>query len=1104
MLHLLTARAGGGQLDTILRRMGETDCRNILIVPEQYSHETERALCHALTPAQCARCEVLSFTRLSRRVAESVGGVADKMLDGGGRVLLMHAAVRQVTEHLTVYRTPSRKPSFLAGLVATVDECKSYGVSPLALSVAGENVGGSEGDKLKDIALIYGAYAALTAHSGADPRDRLDKLADALAAGTWAEGKRFWVWGFTDFAPQEGGVLRALMAKSAGLTVALTLDNECDDSSDIFGPAKRTAAYLCRLAESAGVDVAREALPYASKRRAGLTHLEQNLFAAVPEFYEGESGVAVINAPDPRAEAEWIAAEILRLVREENYRFRDIAVCARGFESYGDLVESVFGRYDVPLFFSASTDILQKPVLALVTSVLDSAAGGYAAEDVLRCLKTGLTGLTDDERDVLENYVLTWDIRGSRWTQDKPWSMHPSGYGLDWTEGNKKHVERLDAMRRRLIEPLERLRRESEQTGKGYSIGLWRCLEEMEVPKRLAARADALEKRGDLQRAAEYRQLWEILCGGLEQCAMLLGNTAMDLDEFSRLFQLVLSQYDVSAIPVSLDRVTAGDCARMAGKEAKVLFLLGADSNTLPKASSAPGLLSDHDRGLLAEQDITLAPRMEDKLRREMTIVYETCSVPTERLYVSWSSVGSGGEERSPSFLVERLRALFSDVECVDGGKVPLCAPLPALERAGTVPEAAAALKTMPEWLESVKRVEDARLWRRGRLTHMGTEALYGATIPLSATKLDQLASCHFGHFMRYGLGAKPREKAEFRATDYGTFVHFVLETVLREASKTPDGIKKLAESEQLRRAEAARAAEIYIEEALEGVEESGRFRYQFGRMRRAADHVLDNAVAELAVSEFRPAAFELPFGREDGLPAVTAENGVTVSLSGLVDRVDCWEHDGRRYLRVVDYKTGKKAFDFTDIQNGLGLQMLLYLFTLEKEGKAVFGPEEIVPAGVLYLPARDPIVDGNRSMTAEEVRAAADKELVRKGLLLNDAEMLEAMERTGDGKCRYLPIGGRSESTVTREQMERLAELVQDKLYHVAGDLAAGNIDADPYWRGEERNACRWCDYAAACHFETACGDKLRRQRALSAKEFWAQLDAEGKEDDENGVCAD
>lgn len=1103
MLHILAGRAGGGQLDTILKRMGSSPSPCVLIVPEHYSHETERALCRALGPMQSARCEVLSFTRLARRVAETVGGVADQVLDQGGRILLMHKAVAQVSSHLSVYRVPSRKPSFLAGLSATVDECKSYSVAPETLIKAGEALPGTDGAKLRDIGLIYSAYNALAASVAADPRDILDRLAEGLTESDWAHGRTFWVWGFTDFTAQEGAVLRALMAKGDSLTVALTLDRLDEDPTDIFLPAKRTAAYLRHLAERAGVGLEEEVLEHSSRRDPGLDFLEQNLFALAPETRTEASGVSLISAPDPRSEAEWTAAEILRLVREENYRFRDIAVCARGFdETYSHLLESVFARYGVPLFLSGSTDILQKPVLALVVSALDCAAGGYAVEDVLRCLKTGLTGLSDEERDLLENYVLTWDIKGNRWTQEAPWTMHPAGYGQDWKDSDHALVAQLDGLRRTFIGPLERLRLTESHTGHGFAVSLYRCLEDMEVPLRLEERAYALEMRGDLQRASEYRQLWDILCGGLEQCALLLGDSPMELEEFSYLFQLVLSQYDVSSIPVSLDRVTAGDCTRMTGKEAEILFLLGADSSTIPSASPAPGLLSDHDREVLAEQEILLSPRMEDKLRREMTIVYETCALPTRRLYVSWSASVGGGEERSPSFLVERLRVLFPNLSEYQGGQIPLCAPQPTLERAGSNPAAAAALRKIPLWAPAVERVEQAAFWRRGRLTAAATETLYGTVIPLSATKLDQLASCHFSHFLRYGLDAKPREQAKFQATDYGTFIHFILETVLRRASETPDGIEKLAASEELRRSEASAAAEQYIETSLRGMEEeSGRFRYLFSRMRRAADHVVDNVVAELASSQFRPAAFELGFGRKGGLPPVTAKNGVTVRLSGLVDRVDCWEHEGKRYLRVVDYKTGKKAFDFTDIENGLGLQMLLYLFALEKDGQKLFGPEEIVPAGVLYLPARDPVVDGKRSMTAEEIRAAANKELVRRGLLLDDAEVLSAMEHAPSGKYRFLPLGGKSDAAVSREQMARLCELVEDKLHQAAGELAVGNIDADPYWRGEDKNACRWCDYAAACHFEPACGDKLRRQRALSAKEFWSSLEKSGGEEETDAL---
>lgn len=328
MLKLLTARAGGGQLETILARMARSPRRQILIAPEQYSHETERALCRAVGPAACLRCEVLSFSRLARRVAEAVGGGAEETLDAGGRMLLMYAAVRSVAEHLTVYRAPSRKPSFLSGLIATVDECKSYQVSPGDLSRTGEELGGAEGGKLRDLGLIFGAYEALTACTAADPRDKLDKLAQRLEDSRWAAGMEVWVWGFTDFTPQEGGVLRALLGDAHQVTVALTCDGTDPDPSDLFGPAKRTMAYLARLAESRGVPVEREQLPVRSDRTESLTHLEQALFAPGTDRWEGPCEVDLYTARSPRSEVERTAAEILRLVREEGYRFRDIAVCA--------------------------------------------------------------------------------------------------------------------------------------------------------------------------------------------------------------------------------------------------------------------------------------------------------------------------------------------------------------------------------------------------------------------------------------------------------------------------------------------------------------------------------------------------------------------------------------------------------------------------------------------------------------------------------------------------------------------------------------------------------------------------------------------------------
>ena len=1098
MLNLLRARAGRDIRGELLERMGRSDARRrLLIVPEQFSHESERAMCAVLGGGASMSCEVLSFTRLAGRLTDAAGGGAAPMLDPGGRMLLMYAALRRVADALTTYRAPSRKPAFLTGLLATVDECRSYRVEPEALMAAGEELGGRQGDKLKDLGLIYAAYRGLEAQGAADPRGRLDRLAVQLEGTRWGAGMAFYVYGFTDFTPQEERVLSALMAQGE-LTVALVCGGE-DDPSGIFQPALRCAGRLARLAKAGAVPVREEVLDRPLARCPSLAFLEENLFGEGPgQAWAGECAVVRVAAASPRQEVEWCAAEILRLLREENCRCRDIAVCARRLDGYGELVESVFARYGVPVFLSAMEDVLEKPVLALVTSALAAAGSDYPYEELFRYLKTGLTGITEEERDLLENYVLTWDLKGPAWTRQKPWDMHPEGYGREFTPADTALVAWLDGLRRRVIAPLEALRKGTDKTGRGRALALYQLLEDIDLPTRLGQRADSLDRRGERTAAAQYRQLWDILAGGLEQCALLLGDTELELEEFSRLFSLVLSQYDVGAIPVSLDAVTVGDAPRMAHKEVKALFLLGADSGAIPDCAVSPGLFTDQDRDALSAMEVELAPRQEDKLRREMTIAYETCCRPSQRLYVSYSA-GEGDNQRTPCFLWARLGALFPDAPVRDGGDplARLSAPDAALELAGSSPAVAEALKRVPGLSERVERIQDAAGWRRGRLSRPAVDALFGPVVPMSATKLDLVNSCHFGYFLRFGLDAKPRQRAAFRAAEYGTFVHDVLERTLRAAREEGAPLDDVRAVERLSQA----AAERYEREVLSNLEgEPARFRVLFQRMKGAALAVARSVCAELAVSDFTPAAFELGFGPGKDLPPVEVEQGVRLRLTGYVDRVDQWLHEGKRYVRVVDYKTGKKSFDFADVADGRGLQMLLYLFALRREGKGLLGPEETVPAGVLYVPARTPLVDGERDMSDGEIQRARDRLLRRQGLVLDDPDVLSAMERPA-GEYRFLPVGtgrGGGDSLVTPAQMEALDGYITAALRAAAGELAAGNIDADPYWQGADKTPCRWCDYKAACHFEEGCGDRRRFRRGVKAAEFWDWMDR--REEDGHG----
>jgi len=1094
VLQLLLGRAGTGKTTRILKTIAAAyGVRpQILIVPEQYSHDAERRLCAGAGNAVSLGAEVLSFTRLAGRVFSQVGGLAEPTLDAGGRLLLMDVALKAVAERLRVYARPSRKPRFLKQLAATLDECKAAAISPEKLLEAAETIGGEAGEKFWDLSLILGAYEGYTKQRGADPRDRLTKLAEALGRSGWAEGKDIYLDNFTDFTAQERMVLHEVLKQAHSVTVGLTCDTLGEDGEEIFAAARRTAWKLVKLAKGCGAEVRVETMTQQARVVAGgIGWAERELFRSVPApMEERPQGVELYRARSPYSEVERAAAELMRLVREEGYRYRDLAVTARSMETYGPLIDLIFPRYGLPVFLARMDDVLQKPILTLVTAALDAVAGNYRYEDLFRYLKTGLTELSLEETDRLENYVLKWDIRGSRWTQEKPWGMHPGGYALAWSDRDREAVAQLDTLRRKAVAPLEKLRTVQERTGGGLALALYGFLEEIGLARRLERRGEELRQSGQGVLAAEYEQLWQILCTALEQCADLLGETPMEWEEFARLFQLVLSQYQVGAIPVSLDQVTAGEMPRLAHKYCKVLYILGADDTQIPAAVPSPGLLADQDREALSGLGLETAPRLGDKLWREMTIAYETCALPSDRLIVSWSAA-AGGEERRPSFLVKKLRGLFPQLtvreEAAQEG-FRLTAPRPALEWAGERPWVGEALKQLPEYAPLVERMERSAAMERGSLTRPAVEALYGRRVPMSASRMDKYKSCHFSYFMEYGLKARARKSAGFQAPEYGTFVHYVLEHVLRERQG----------KEVPTRRQVSAVVERYVTEELGGLEgETPRFRYLFRRLEKSVYAVVENVCQELARSDFQPIAFELGFGKDKELPAVELTvDGVTLSVSGVVDRVDGWEKNGRLYLRVVDYKTGRKSFDLTDVWNGLGLQMLLYLFTLKEEGKEFFGGKEVVPAGVLYLPAREAVIAGSRRMDEEERQKEVDALLRRKGLVLEDAEVLEAMEHSAEG-LRFLPVRVRAsgaftgEALVSAERLGRLEKHIRSVLEEIAGELSAGNIAADPFWRGPVQNACRWCDYAAACQFREGHGsDRRRWLPSVKAKEFWEQLE--------------
>ena len=1105
MLHLLRGRANTGKSGAVLSRIARNGAERpqILLVPDHASFAAEVDLCRSCGPTASRFGEVLTFRRLSQRVLEAVGGLGEPALDNGGKVLMMQRAIQDVSSVLTVYRRPSQKVAFLRQFIDLAEELQRYCVTPEDLMAQAEAQEGGAADKFRDVALITAAYLGRLCRDGVNLTDYMDRLNRALLESGYAAGKDVYLDGFAHFTAQELETIRILLHCAHSVTV--TLLGEKDSRLEIFRAGNRAFDQLAELAAREGCALRSEELPPRGDGGA-LGHMERHFFgAAVP--YGGEDlPVHLYEADSLYTEVEYAAAQIRRLAASGEYRYREIGVAVRNLPDYAATVESVFERYEIPVYRSSRTDILEHPVMTLILSVLDAVTGGYEYEDMFRYLKTGLAGISRAQCDLLENYAIAWDIHGRQWLQEEDWDGNPDGYSQEWTESQRSRLEELNAIRRRVRQPLVHLADGLHAaSAREKTTALWAFLEEIDLPGQLQEKTDWLRAHGELQLADEYRQLWELLCHIMEEFVEILGDSPLDREEFVRLMKLVVSQYSVGTIPAALDQVSFSELSMNDRHQVKVLFLLGANDHVLPSASEQRGILTEEDREVLLAGGVRLAPWGMEQMALELQNIYAALAKPAQALWVTYPAADRSGTALRPAFVVGRLRRLFPglDIEKETAGRgFRLAAPQPALEAAGAAPESGLSrfLAERADCREAMAAMDRARRMTRGRLSAGAVRALYGNTYRMSASRIDKVKSCHFAYFMQYGLRARERTPAGMDPAQIGTFLHFVMEHVTR-AAVDRGGFAALTEREL--HALVEDCIDDYIARtigALEGRE--ARFRYLLRRLRRTIHTVMDNVAGELMDSDFVPLSFELSFGEKGDLPAITIrEAGDTLSVSGKVDRVDGWLDGEKLYLRVVDYKTGKKSFDLADLCHGLNVQMLLYLFTLEREGRALYG-KDIIPAGVLYLPARDVMLRMDRGTTPEQLKKAVDRELRRSGLLLGDARVLTAMEH-GALECpRYLPLSLDRSHNITRgiasaAQLGKLSRYVDNLLHQIAREMGEGNIDADPCWRGEGDNACTYCEFASACHFTDGQDrDHLDYIRPVTPEEFWQLVDENTKED--------
>jgi ATP-dependent helicase/nuclease subunit B len=1072
--------------ERVLREIGEAASAGydnlLLIVPENQSHEAERRLCEVCGNQISRFAEVVSLPRLASRIFSAAGGCAVTSFDRGGKLLAMSRTCKELRTELKFFASRSGSADYLLSLVELCDELESSRVTSEDLRRAAGNLTGQLAQKIEELAAIVDVYAGVTAGH----ESSLTRLADRLTdSPELVAGKRVWIDGFTYMTRQEREIALCLAEYAAEFTLVLT--GEVQSERDrVFGAVREFAADFRRL------DATWERIePDTARRAPVLNHLTEHLFGAESTPFAGETdAIRLVSAASVSQECLACADAVMQLVRSGKARLEEIHVAYTDPARYRAALSSVFSRYGIPTYYAGSESVENLSVAAFVLTALDAVTGGMEYEDVLRHLKTGFCRIDTESCDRLENYAYTWNIRGNRWFE--PWTMHPDGYGGQPDAATEEQLAQLNAARVLAVEPLLALRSGLKQAScvADQIRALYGYFEAVDLCGTLQARAEQL---AGTQAALELSQLFELICSALEQMNAILGDQICTEEEFARLVRLLLTQYTVSTITPYLDAVQAGSAENLYRSPCRYLFVLGAEEGLLPSNLTPHSPLSDADREQLRRNDVPILSGTAHDLDFSIASVWYLFSSPDAGLYLSWCA----GNDKAPSYLLTRTKLLtgVSIEPCAAypsilltntqtaGALLARAAQEPALEAAA---EGCAVFSQEPVKTAAMRWQERAR-YRMPPLSREGVKRLYGDRLYLSASRVDQQNSCRFAYFMNYGLRAKERKQAAFDAPLFGTFVHAVLEnTVRRTMDEGGFGAVERDRVQQI----ATEEIERYTAEQLQTLGEAGeRMRYLFERNRHEIAQIVKSLTDELQRSDFLPVRFELAFSREDGeMPPVEIAGDYPAELSGFVDRVDVYTKDGILYVRVIDYKTGRKSFDYTDILSGIGLQMLIYLFALCELGDAVFG-QKPEPAGVLYVPAREPVLGMPEKPNAEDAEKKHSSERTRKGLVLDNDNVLYAMEHTQDSP-EFLPFrvkknGERDGALASASQMELLHQFVMQRLQQTAEEIASGELTPNPYRRDAAHGACNYCPYAQACHLDTFDG-AMRVLASTDSAKFW------------------
>ena len=1105
--------------EEIMQRAAEEPGRNFLIiVPDQFTMQTQKDLVMRSDRDGILNIDVLSFGRLSHRILEEVGTKEMPVLDDTGKSLVLQKVAADLKEQLPAMGSLLHKQGYIHEVKSAISEFMQYGISTQDMDklITSAQKRGALAMKLKDLKTLYRGFQDYIRDHFITTEETLDVLRRSLSKSKILKGSVVVFDGFTGFTPIQNRLIQELMRVCAETIVTVTIGvgedpYKMDGEQKLFHLSKKTVADLEKLAAEAeverGEDLFVKGGPNRFAKAPALHYLEQNLFRYQYEPYAGEQQeIHMFEALSPREEVHQTALYIRHLIREQGMTYRDIAVVIGDLEGYASYVETEFGQLEIPCFLDRTRGIVLNPMIEYIKSALQLYIKDFSYDTVFHFLRSGMADISREEIDELENYVIRTGARGyrtySRLFTRRTEELQGNAEGSEQAE--EKTMERLNRIRQQFMDAVEILHMGSQEKAGDYVSHLYDFLEQNQVQQKLLNYQQQFEKEGDLSRAREYAQIYRLVMDLLDQVYELLGEEEISRQEFADILEAGFGEITVGTIPQNVDRIVVGDMERTRLKQVKVLFFLGVNDGSIPKNASKGGIISDMDREFLIESGTEMAPSPRQQMYIQRLYLYLNMTKPSEQLYLSYAKVNSEGKGIRPSYLIDTVRKLFpamsveypqnrSRLEQIEGrqeGARYLAEELREYVE-GTLPEEERQdFYLMYRAYEADAAGRDLltraafRRYRESGLSRIVARALYGQQLENSVSRLETYAACACRHFLQYGLSLQEREEFGFEASDMGTVYHAVLENFagkLAESNLTWWDFTEDFAAKAVKESVEAYAA-TYGETVLYS---SARNEYAITRMSRILTRTVLTLQKHLKQGSFQPDDYELSFRFVEDLDSIHVDlsEDEKMHLQGRIDRIDVSEDAEHVYVKVIDYKSGNRKFDLAALYYGLQLQLVVYMNAAMEMESRKHPDKEIVPAALLYYHIDDPTIETPVELTDEQINEQILAKLRMNGVVNSDPGVVERLDRYMQDKSVVIPVEKKKDGSfsarsgvLSREEMQLISSYVDAKIRSIGREILDGKIAANPYEKGNEE-ACTYCAYKKVCGFDGSIPGYEKRQ---------------------------